>query len=188
MENFMIPVGAIPVLDKGYVKRVSSSLDLNSFRKFKQDVYKGIFKESLLHVPQVVLEIKCPLFLTVSLASTNLKLHTAINGTTDFYEPTVDDIKSGNHEKDLEIHEHLVANIQATAINAQLYKEDGSNSFVSSIAAPIASYWVGYLIGSVADYRDFFNSKGAPLQILAYQRVIRDLVVTEYPDLEIHLK
>ena len=181
-------MNSIPVLDSGYVKSVAVSMTQDILRKFKQDVYKGIYKESILSVPQVTLEIKCPLFLVISLASTNLKLYSIINGSSEFYEPTVDEMRTGSHEKDLIIHGHLSSNIQAAALNSKMYREDGCDGFVASMAAPISSYWTGYLVGSVADFREFFVSKSAPSQIKAYQKVIRDIIVAEYPDLEIHLK
>ncbi len=177
----------VPVLNNGYVKSVAVSLTQVQLREFQRAVYRGVFKESLLSVPIITLEIKAPLFLVLALAQTNLKLFPIVNGSLETYIPSLNEIKSGSHEKDVEIHEHLSHSMQAISVSSAMYKEDGCNAFVASMLSPIASYWTGYITGSLKDYRDFFTSIGAPKHIAEYQRAIKDLVIAEYPDLGNHL-
>lgn len=180
-----IPIGSTPVLDKGYVKMFSASPSGRQFQEIRAIMFRGALRESLADIPRVVLEVRCPYVVLHAMQSTKIRV---VNNFSSFkhvvYEPQVTDIRSGNHEKDVQLSEYMCSTLNALAINQATLNQDGCNTFIAGLTTPIAAYWEGLVYGDLTDWIRVITAPHAPNIIKAYQEAFNSVISAEFIELE----
>jgi hypothetical protein len=189
VEAINLPLGATPVLDKGYVLSVSSSPNGNALREIRAQIYRGVLKEGLADIPRVVLKVRCPLVVLHSMMATKLRIiQDPYAIKDDVHEPQVTDIRSGKLETDTELAEYMAQTLNALVLNQTTLKEDGCDGFVASLTTPIAAYWEGLVYGDLSDWIRVIVTPGAPRMIKSYQDAFRSVLSAEFLDLDEMIK
>jgi hypothetical protein len=184
MEN-NAPIGATHVLDKGYVKVISASPSGKQFQEMRSQIFRGVIKESLIEIPRVILKIKCPYVVLHAMQSTKIRIVTNYSRyEAQVYEPQVTDIRSGNHEKDVQLSDYISSTLSALIVNQTTLQQDGCNGFIAGLTTPIAAYWEGIVYGDLSDWIDVITAPNAPNMIKAYQNAFNVAISTEFLELE----
>ena len=102
----------IEVLDKGWVNMFSSSMEGNRLLEYVR-AYKLEIDEDILDMPQIHMEIKCPLFVQLNLNKFNFRMTIKKSSKMEAFIPTVDQIKAKDHETDVEIQKNIEATTEA---------------------------------------------------------------------------
>ena len=169
----------IPVLDKGYVAFVSSSLDRSAFLDIKGRYFRGKVDGRLLNACNLHLEIKCPLFVQLSI-SDSLLVTAMPSSRAEAYIPTVNEVAAASLESSELIANDIEQTTEALLLNPKAYKMDGCDEFVSQILCPISVYNTVFVSGSLAQWIEYANRVNLPGPIESYRKVIEEVVLGEY--------
>lgn len=177
-----------PVLDKGHVDLISASVSGQQLVAMIHKFNRGLFEPRFLDVPQLAIEIKCPLFVQLHLSNYNIYLITAKSTNLEAYVPTVDEIGTPLLEDAVAIQASLQQTSEALLLNPKAYQMDKCDSFISQVNAPISVYntLVGY--SKLSSWLMFIKAKGLPKPIEAYRKAVEDIVMAEWADIKPHLK
>lgn len=179
----MSDVGKIPVLDKGFVQLRCCAPNFHDLEVMKSELFRGNLTPQLIETVHVYLNVKCPYFLLVPLLSSGIKAISRPGVPGDAYVPRVDDIKSGNHESDLEIQYSMNLTIDSLMLNQKAYAKDGCNPFVASVTTPVAAYWEGVMFGLMRDWVRFAAAPGLHSLVKEYQKSVVNALSVEYKNI-----
>jgi len=180
-----LPLGSTPVLDKGYVKLLSASPSGQQISIIRNQVFRGLVKESLTDLPRVVLKIRCPYVVLHHLQSTKIRIINDLSVNKEFvYEPQITDIRSGKHETDVELAEYMSSTLNALVVNQVTLKQDGCNAFIAQLTTPIAAYWEGIAYGDLSDWIRIIVAPHTPPMVKAYQDAFKLTISTEFLELD----
>jgi hypothetical protein len=180
---WMSEVGKIPALDKGFVQLRCCAPNFHDLEVMKSELFRGNLTPQLIETVHVYLNVKCPYFLLIPLLSSGIKAISRPGAPSDAYVPRVDDIKSGNHESDLEIQYSMNLTIDSLMLNQKAYAKDGCNPFVASVTTPVAAYWEGVMFGLMRDWVRFAAAPGLHPLVKEYQKSVVDALSVEYKNI-----
>lgn len=186
----MNPMGSTPVLDKGFVMLKSASPSGQVLRDIRAQQFRGVMKEPLMVMPRVVMLVKCPYAVMTSLASSNLRLiqDLSYSNESEVYEPKVDEIRSGNHQTDIDLSEFISGTVSSLITNKTTLKQDGCDGFVAGLTLPMAAYWQGLVYGDLMDWMKVVLAPHAPKMMRAYQDAFKGILSVEFLDLDEMMK
>jgi hypothetical protein len=170
----------LPVLDKGYVALVSTSLPREEFKSVRARFFHGRTDDRLLQLPQIHIEIKCPLFVQLSFTETRLTAIPLKGQKPEAYVPTVDEIGARDLESSEQIQEDLKRTSEALLMNPKAYQMDGCDIFVSQISAPISVYNTLIVNGNLQQWLSYINRKDLPTPVEAYRQALADIILAEW--------
>lgn len=168
----------IPVLDKGHVALVSCSLPRQQFKEMQTHYFRNQVNNLMLSVPHIHMEIRCPLFVQLSLAErlTCVSRPSAVEAFT----PSVNEVGA----KDLETSELISRDIEQTTeallMNPKAYQMDGCDIFISQVISPISVYNTVLVSGTLGQWIDYANLKGLPAPIEEYRKAVQQVLLSEY--------
>lgn len=175
----------IPVLDKGYVALVSCSLPRQEFRQVQVQYFRSKVSNQLLSIPQIHMEIRCPLFVQLSL-SEQLKC-TSRQSTVEAFIPSVNDVGAKDLETSNLISKDIEQTTQALLLNPKAYQMDGCDIFISQVISPISVYNTVLISGTLGQWIDYANLEGLPAPVEEYRKVITQILLSEYDYLWEHI-
>ena len=171
-----------PVLDKGYVGLFSSSMSMKDISILQKEFFRGQLDPKLLHLPQIHLEIKCPLFVQLTFGESNLASLAQRNANApEAYVPSVNDVNAQDLESSEAIQKDIEQTTAALLINPKAYQSENCNIFVSQVISPISVYNTLIVSGSLKDWIGYISQTGLPTPIEAYRRTIEDMLIAEWP-------
>jgi len=171
-----------PVLDKGIVSLVSSSLDDTSFNSLQtqlNNIHLDITK--LEDTAYASIYIKCPLFVQLHLSKFNLKIdQLPFNGEPEAYIPDETVISTGDNELNRVISSDIKQTTESLLINPKAYQHDGCNRFISQTITPISVYNSFMISGSLTEWNKFISDSQLPLPIEQYRLAVFELLKAEW--------
>lgn len=171
----------IPVLDKGYVAILSSSISGDMFLSLKKEFFKDSLDHRLLDVPVIHLKIKCPLFVQLTFAEHGLSyIVNRSQGKPDAFVPTVPDIRAIDLEASEAISKDIEQTTSALLLNPRAYQMEGCDPFISQVISPISVYNVLIVSGTLSQWLAYMKQTNLPAPIEAYRATIRDAVMAEF--------
>lgn len=179
----------LPVLDKGYVAILDSSLSGKVLKEIESEHFKGKINIELLDVATLTLQIRCPIFFQVYLQQRKLQTVNVIEQNVECYTPDVSEINTGDPATDKEITDHISNTTKALLMTSKAYEQDGLNKFMSHAMIPVSVYNTVIVAGPLTEWIKLVNSKRKlPYPIQAYVDVIKDAVEAEWPKLHTYIK
>lgn len=169
----------IPVLDKGYVALYSCSIDREQLLEIKKRFFKGKMCQNFLNTPRIHMEIKCPLFVQLSM-SQQLSCTPLSKGKLEAYIPSVNDIAAKDLETSEQISLDIARTTEALLINPSAYRMDGCDNFISQIISPISVYNTLLVSGSLNKWVNFISDDSSPLTIQQFKIAIKNALLSEY--------
>lgn len=174
----------IPVLDKGFVTLLSSSMDSKLFAEVSSQFMNGESVDSrILDANTVHMLVKCPLFVQLSFGDVGLTCFSQRQSYIEIYSPTVNEIGAKTLKDSEDIAEHMKQTSDALIVNSQTYKMDGCDTFISQINSPISVYNVLLVTGTLSQYVKYCSKKNLPRSIEAYRAAIKDILLANWNSL-----
>jgi len=174
----------IPVLDKGWIKVQSTSLPGTDFDNLIIRINHGVMNPKLLKLPQLVLEIRCPLFVQLFLAEQHIQIISCKTETKlEAYVPTVAEIGSPDRQANETIQASIEQVSEALLLNPEMYKMDQCDKFIAQVNSPVSVYNTIVAWASLAEWMEVVAQKSLPRPVEAYRKSIHDVVVAEWPNL-----
>lgn len=170
----------LPVLDKGYAALISTSLPRDEFKSVQARFFHGQVDDRLLQLPQIHIEIKCPLFVQLSFTETQLTAIPLKRQKPEAYIPTVDEINARDLESSEQIQVDLERTTNTLMHNPRAYQMDGCDTFVSQIVAPISVYNTLIVSGNLKQWVSYINRKDLPKPVEAYRQALADIILAEW--------
>lgn len=175
-----IPLGAIPVLDHGWIKLLSCSPNGKELQEIRQQYYRGTIQSSMVKMTQVSIEINMPIFVRIAMGRIPFVLK-PFNNYEKFYNPSIADIGSGNLETNKQIQESIQMTMDALITNQETYMSDGCNHFVAMMTVPTSAYISGVAYSSMEEWMSFVCLTNTPNQVKSYQEGIKKILMAEFP-------
>lgn len=171
----------IPVLDKGYVALLDSSMTTSKLREIGTEVYGGEYPVALEELGHMTLLIKCPLFMQLALSKFNLRIVDANNSRTlEAYIPNPGEVGAPERLDAEAIADDISRTTDALLINPKAYQADGCDRFVSQLTTPISTYTQLIVSGSYSEWCKFSYQEKLPGAIAAYGRSIAQIIESEW--------
>ena len=178
----------IPILDKGYIAFIDSTLSGEVLTPLEIERYNGKINESLLDIASLTIEIRCPVFIQLFLQSYQLRILTTNNTTVEYYLPDVGDIGAPDLQVCTDVVAHIAQTIEALTLTAAGFKQDGVDNFISQLLTPISVYNTIIVSGSLNEWiKVAFTARRAPHMIAAYIDVIQSILRAEWPELQTYI-
>jgi thymidylate synthase ThyX len=179
----------IPILDKGWIKLLASSLPGENFDQLLIRINRNKVNDRLLELPNLTLEIRCPLFVQMYLAEHGIKFYTTKTETKlEAYIPTVADIGSPDLATSESVATHITQTTEALILNNQMYQDDKCDRFIAQVNSPVSVY--NTIIGwaNLRQWIDLISQRSLPKPIEEYRSAISSVLTSEWPNLPIYLK
>ena len=175
----------IPVLDKGYVGLLSSSMNEKDYVFTRSTFFFGRNDRRLLCTPILHMLIKSPVFVQLSMGPNQISWASArADSEREAYVPSVNDVNA----KDLATSEAIQNDIDQTTtallLNPRSYIMDGCDVSVAQTITPISIYTTYLATASLADWICYINRDDFPAPVKAYCEAIRGILLAEMPSLE----
>jgi hypothetical protein len=170
-----------PVLDKGWVALFSASMMREDFMQILKMHFKGVVDSRITDMTQVMLSIKCPLFVQLTFSELGL-LCTAekSSGNLEAYIPDVSAINAQDLATSQIIQKDIEETTAALLINPSAYQSDNCDLFVSQVISPISIYNTLIVHGSLTSWMKYVEQKNLPRPIEAYRKAIEDCLHGEW--------
>lgn len=178
----------INVLDKGYVAAYSLSMGRTEFTELQNLYYNGVIDSTLLQIPQVHLEIKCPLFVQLNLSKYGIQTTSKIVKEVEAYVPTVDEINAVDLATSEEIQKVISNTTEALLLNPKGLQMDGCNRFISQLICPISMYNTIMSSGNLDQWIRFANQEHLPDSVEQYRKAVAELLLAEWNYLYEYIK
>lgn len=178
----------IPVLDKGHVALMSSSIS-NEDIKILWTRYTMGFNPQLLQIPTAHLQMKCPLFVQLHLAQFGLStLSEKRYHKVEAYVPTEAEVAAKDLETSQAIAEDINQTTEALLLNPKSYQYEACDIFISQVISPISVYNTLIVSGSLQQWIHFLQQQNLPSPIEEYRKAIEGLLSAEWSMLEKWIK
>lgn len=179
----------LPVLDKGYVAIVDSSLSGKMMSKLEEEHFKGKINRDLLDCASLTLQIRCPIFFQVYLQQRRMTVVNTIEKEVECYIPDISEINTGDHSVDKDIAEHMKQTIETILLTTKAFEKDKLDRFMSNTIIPVSVYNTVIVTASLTEWIKLIDGKRKlPYAIKAYTDVIKDAVEAEWPKLHTYIK
>ncbi len=172
----------IPVLDKGYVALLDSSVTTQKMRDIGAEFFGGEYPTSLEDLGSMVVVIKCPLFVQLALSKFNLKVIDANQQTDipDAYIPDATSIRGTDVVTSQAISDDLLRTTDALLINPKAYQADGCDKFISQVITPVNVYTQIIVSGNYSEWCKFAYQERFPGPIKRYAEAIQQVIEAEW--------
>lgn len=179
----------LPVLDKGYVALLDSSLNGITLKQIQDDNFKGKINRELFEHSSLTLQIRCPIFFNKFLLQRKVKIASIPDENIECYVPDVSELHTGSVETNKEIHEHMKQTAEALILTAKAFEQDGLDKHMSQNLMPISVYNTVIASASLLDWmRVVCSKRKLPYPIQAYTDVIYEAMEAEWPKLHTYIK
>ena len=170
-----------PVLDKGWVALYSASLMRDDFAQVLRSNFRGTIDNRITDMAQVILSIRCPLFVQLTFSEYGLSSSSEkIGGATEAYIPDVSAINAQDLETSQAIQQDIEATTEALLINPQAYQHDNCDLFIAQVISPISIYNTLMVYGSLTSWTRYIEQKSLPRPIEAYRAAIESCLNSEW--------
>lgn len=166
----------IPVLDKGFVCLLSSTLGSQELEEVKSQFFSGRIDRKLTDLNHVMLLARCPLFVQLSLSDSGLRCVQQKQGSLEYYLPTVGDIGAPSLETSIQIVSHMDETAAALVNNFHTYKMDGCNTYIAQLNSPVSVYTTILISGSLTEFIEYCNKQNLPLPLEAFRKAVQDII------------
>ena len=170
----------IPILNKGYVRLISSSIDNKELLNICGRVYRGKQAASLLDIPYLHIELKIPLMGVLALASHNIKITQVPDKIAEFYIPSIGDIGGKDSDTAHQIINSIKTTTEALALNAKAYQMDGCPTMISQSIVPVGIYTTLIAHASLKDWINF-TTEDYPSPISEISNTILNILESNWP-------
>lgn len=171
----------IPVLDKGYVALLDTSMVTSKLKDIGQGVYGGEYPVALEELGSLTLLIKCPLFVQLALSKYQFKVVDANDGTLDAYKPNSGEVGARERLDSEAIADDISRTTDALLLNPRAYQADGCNRFMSQIITPLNTYTTIIVQGNYSQWTSFaYKADSLPVPIGAYCGAIQQIIEAEW--------
>lgn len=178
----------IPVLDKGYVALLSTSLPKKDFLQLQKEFFKNRLDDRLLSVPTIHFKMKCPLFVQMTFPEYGLSYIVSRSVTKpDAFVPTVAEVSAQTLESGEAIQADIERTTAALLVNPAAYQQDFCDPFISQVISPISVYNVIVVSGTLFDWLRFVNNISMPAPIEAYRKAVEAVITAEYDFLKANI-
>lgn len=178
----------IPVLDKGHVAIISSSMTSSDLQEIQRNYMVGAGFDSLLSMPKIHMSIKCPLFVQLNLVKFGLSFVVKKTKTLESYIPSVSDIAAKDLATSEEIRENMEETSMSLLMNPRAYSYEGCDTFISQILCPISMYNDIVISGDLDQWIRFVQQPFLPSSIDVYRKAVEELLVADWNYLEEKIK
>jgi len=170
-----------PVLDKGWVALYSSSLGQEDFVQILRTHFRGILDNRITDMTQVMLSIRCPLFVQLTFSEQGLLCSAEkMVGEPEAYIPDVGAIGAQDLETSQMIQQDIAHTTEALLINPKAYQHDNCDLFISQIMSPISIYNTLIVHGTLTSWMRYIEQKSLPRPIEAYRKAIEGCLNGEW--------
>lgn len=170
-----------PVLDKGWVALHSSSLMRDDFMQILKSHFRGIIDNRITDMTQVMLSIRCPLFVQLTFSEYGLLCSAEkVSGKPEAYIPDVSAVNAQDLETSQMIQQDIEATTEALLINPQAYQHDNCDLFISQVVSPISVYNTLIVYGSLTSWMRYIEQKSLPRPIEAYRNAVESCLKSEW--------
>ena len=176
----------IPVLDKGYVAFLSSSLNGEELLAIEKEHFKNKINRELWDMASLTLQIRCPIFVQLYLQKFDIKVVNTVEKEVECYIPDLSEIKTGDHNTDREIAEYIKQTTESLLITSKALEKDNLDRFLSHSLVPVSVYNTIVASGSLSQWIKLLQGK-SPAQIDAYRSTIYDIALTEWKELDVYI-
>lgn len=171
----------IPVLDKGYVALLDSSVTTQKMRDIGAEFFGGEYPTSLEDLGTMTVAIRCPLFFQLFLAKYSLRVIGANEpGPIEVFRPNAGEVRAS----DVVTSEAIVDDISRTAdallINPKAYQADGCETFISQVNTPISVYTTLIVSGNYSEWCKAAYTDKLPGPIKAYTTALAQIIEAEW--------
>jgi len=174
----------IPVLDRGYVKLIGASPD-QSQMLYVSSLLSGRLDDKTLALSNVLLEVKCPLFIRVQLTDLGFKtLSCRSPEELEAYIPVQTDIRSASMETDQELQASIQQTTEALLLNVKGYVMDGCDRQAAQVIAPVSTYTTVLVQTDLATLMVFFKKKGLSNVMNLYRKAFLEAAVQQWKDIK----
>jgi hypothetical protein len=170
----------IPVLDKGYVALLDSSMTTQTMRDIGTELYGGEYPIALEELGTMTVAIKCPLFVQLFLSKYDLKVLNANSGNLEAYLPHPGDIGAPERLDSEAIADDISRTTDALLINPKSYQADGCDRFMSQLTTPINVYTTLIVSGSYSEWCKLAYEKKLPGPVEAYCIALGQIITAEW--------
>jgi len=171
----------IPVLDKGFIALIDSSVTTQKMRDIGTEFFGGEYPTSLEDLGTMVVAIKCPLFFQIYLSKFNLKVIDANTpGKLDAYIPNAGEVGAPERLDNEAIADDIARTTDALLINPKSYQADGADRFVSQLTTPINVYTTLIVSGSYSEWCKLAFQEKLPGPIKAYTSALEQVITAEW--------
>ena len=172
----------IPVLDKGYVALISSSLDAKAMRELESRHFNNKINKQLWELATLTLEIRCPIFVQIFFQQVGLSVINVVEKKVECYTPDLSEIGTGNHQTDKEIAEYMKQTTEALILTALAFEKDGLNRFTANSLMPVSVYNTIIVSGNLQKWINLLKKK-TPSPISMYVDTIYEIAENEWGEL-----
>jgi len=169
----------IPVLDKGYVGLLSSSLKGKDIVMLKSLLPRGTANESILDLPRVHLVIKCPIFVQTSTAN-YCTWHKTRDNSLECFIPSINDINARDLQTSKDIQQAIEQTTEALMMNPKSFAMDGCDAHIAQCIVPVSAYTTFIATGSLSDWISYINREDFPVPVKAYCEAIRQILLADW--------
>ena len=177
----------LPVLDKGHVAFIDSSLSGKVMKSIEDHHFKGKINKELLESASLTMEIRCPLFFLTFLLQHGVKTVNTIEKEIECYIPDVSEIKTSDIAVNKDIADHMKQTTEALLMTSKAFEQDGLDKSTSYLLTPVSVYNTVVVTGSLTQWIKLISKK-RPYAIQAYNDVIKDVMEAEWPKLHTYIK
>lgn len=171
----------LPVLDKGWVALYSTSLTKNDFTQILKSHFRGVIDNRILDMTNIMLSIRCPLFVQLTFPEHGLSFSTEKNSDKpEAYIPNISEINSSSLEVSKLIQEDIENTTEALLINPQAYQKDNCDLFISQVVSPISIYNTVIVYGSLTSWMRYIEQRSLPKPIDTYRKAIEECLHGEW--------
>ncbi len=142
--------------------------------------FRGHIDSRLLEIPKLHMEIKCPLFVPLTLTERELNAVPLKDQKAEAYIPTVDQVGATDLKTSEDIQRDIQQTTNALTLNPKSYQMDGCDMFISQVISPISMYNTVLISGSLKDWISFVSRKDLPKPINVYRQAVADIILAEY--------
>lgn len=176
----------IPVLDKGYVALLDSSMTTSKLREVGAEFYGGEYPVALQSLGTLTIAIKCPLFYQLYLSKFNVRIIDANNknedSVVDAFLPTGSEIGCRERLDGEAIADDISRTTNALLVNPSAYQSDGADRFISQIITPLNVYTTLIVQASYDEWCNLACRQQAklPTSITMYNTAIEQIISVEW--------
>lgn len=172
----------IPVLDKGYVALLDSSMTTSKLKSIGAEFFGGEYPVALEEYGTLTLVMKCPLFVQLTLTKYQFRvINSSSSLDLEAYLPNSTEVGSLNRLDSEAISDDIRRTTDALLINPKSYQSDGADRFISQIITPLNVYTTLVIQGSYSEWCKFaYQQAFVPVPIKAYLEVIKQIIEVEW--------
>jgi hypothetical protein len=169
----------IPVLDKGYVALIDSTLNKSTYTSTIDEFFQSQDRKELNNFKTAIFAIKAPIFVKLHLAQHGFKILSSTSyNEVEAFIPSVGEIGAATLEVNRAIADDIERTTEALLINPAAYQADGCNRFISQLITPINVYSVFLASGNASEWISFTTQGSKILPIRSYIDAIDSILKT----------